>query len=257
MRFGGLTERGFGMMAVAGSSFDPALLPAPSAIHFRYEDTLAKAAIEAVRRTRLVSYVERGIIPGSALREPNKYRDARDEHCVHIILHRGNCLLGAIRCQFHRKSPGAADPIPLFREMMERSELSEADILHSQQLMESGTDTSHTFCETSGWLTNPDLRKSTSLGMLLPAAVWGLGSSLSEYHGISTLRASNKAAAVLTHLGGEIIRNEGRELCFDDPFYRGPVQLMRMHSRLYHPDIAHTVQTCGEKIRESGITIAV
>lgn len=253
MRFSGLTERGFGMMAVAGANFDPALLPAPTTLHFRYEDTLAKAAIEAVRRARLVSYVERGILPPSALRAPEHYRDTRDEHCVHLILHRGNCLLGAIRCQFHRKSPNAADPQPLFREMMERSELAESDILHIHQLMESETGNSHTYCETSGWLSNPDLRKNTSLGMILPAAVWGLGGSLSEYHGISTMRASNKAAAVLAHLGGETIRHEGRELRFEDPFYRGPVQLMRMHSRQYHPDIALSVQACGKSIQEGGV----
>lgn len=256
MRFGGLTERGFGMMAVAGSRFDPALLPGPSTLHFRYESTLANAAIEAIRRARLVSYVERGILPGAALREPAKHRDTRDEHCVHLILHRGNCLLGAIRCQFHRKSPTAADPQPLFREMMERSELPETDILHIQQLMESGADASHTYCETSSWLANPDLRIHTSLGMLLPAAVWGLGSGLPAVACISTLRASNKAAAVLAHLGGETIRHEGRELRFEDPYYRGPVQLMHMHSRQYHPDIALTVHACGESIRETGITIS-
>lgn len=253
MRLGGLTEKGFGMMAVAGSSFDPALLPSPSVLHFRYGSTLAKAAIEAVRRARLVSYVERGIIPGSALREPAKHRDDRDEHCIHLILHRGNCLLGAIRCQFHRKVPRPGDPQTLFREMMERSDVAEADIQLVQSLMEIGTDPSHSYCETSGWLSNPDLRKNTSLGILLPAAVWGFGNTLTEFQGISTLRASNKAAVVLAHLDGESIRHGDREMRFEDPFYRGPVQLMRMHSRIYDPTIAMTVESCRQMISSGGI----
>ncbi len=240
-------------MAVAGSNFDPALLPASIDLSFRYNETLAKSAIDAVRRARLISYVERGIIPPSAFREPDKYHDARDEGCIHLVLHRGNCLLGAIRCQFHRKVLRPRDPQPLFREMMERSGVAEADIQLVQSLMEGGTDPSHSYCETSSWLSNPDLRKNTSLGMLLPAAVWGFGNTLTEFQGISTLRASNKAAAVLAHLGGESIRHGEREMRFEDPFYRGPVQLMRMHSRIYDPTIAMTVESCRQMISSGGV----
>jgi len=255
MRFSGLTERGFGMMAVAGSKFDPALLPPPIDLSFRYDQPLAEAAINAVRRARLISYVERGIVPPSAFREPDKYRDERDESCIHLVLHRGNCLLGAIRCQFHLKSSGSNGSQPLFREMMERSGVAEEDIQYVQNLMESRCDPSHSYCETSGWLTNPDLRKNTSLGMLLPAAVWGLGNNLSQFQGISTLRASNKAAAVLAQLGGESIRHGDREMRFEDPFYRGPVQLMRMNSWTYDPTIAMTVESCRQIISSEGVLI--
>ena len=255
MRFGGFTDRGFGLIAVAGSKFDPALLPVPVNLSFRFNEPLAKPAIDAVRRARLISYVERGIVPPSAFRDPEKYHDERDESCIHLVLHRGNCLLGAIRCQFHRKTPKSGDPQPLFREMMQRSGVAETDIQHVQTLMESGTDLSHTYCETSGWLSNPDLRKNISLGMMLPAPVWGFGNNLSQFQGISTLRASNKAASVLAQLGGETIRHGDRVMRFDDPFYRGPVQLMRMHSEVYDPAIAMTVESCRLIISNGGILI--
>ncbi len=242
-------------MAVAGSKFDPALLPALTDLTFHCNEPIARAAIEAVRRTRLVSYIERGILPPSALRAPDRSLDQRDDSCIHLILHRGNCLFGAIRCQFHRTIPGPKDPQPLFREMMERSRIGEADIRYVQNLMETG-DTSHTYCETSSWLANPDLRKNTSFGMFLPAAVWGFCSALGPFPGIATLRASNKAAAVLAHFGGQYVRHGEREMRFDDPFYRGPVQLMRMYSQTFHPDIALAVDACRASISRRGVLLS-
>lgn len=72
---------------------------------------------------------------------------------------------------------------------------------------------------------------------------------------ISKLRASNKAAAVLAQLGGEIINCGDRLMRFEDPFYRGPMQLMRMHSEVYDPAIAMTVESCRLLISNGGILI--
>lgn len=253
MRFSSLSGSGYSLMAVCGSKFDPNTLPSPPEIPFRHEPVLTRAAINAVQRARVVSYIERGILPASAFRNPSAHLDDRDEYCVHLILHRSNCLIGAIRCQFHRKLPRSGDPSPLFREMMERACVPNTDINHVQRLMEKGTDSCHCYCETSGWLTNPDLKKNTRLGILMPAAVWGFGSLFKHFEGISTLRASNKAASVLASLGGDYVRHEERDMRFEDPFYRGPVQLMRMHSQTYNTAIAMTVESFRQAISNGEI----
>lgn len=242
-------------MAVAGSKIDPARLPSHSDIAFHRKPELASAAINAVGRARLVSYIERGIVHPQSLRKHGIHRDVRDDSCIHLILHRGNCLLGSIRCQFHSKTPATDSPAPLYREMMLRSGVPESEMLHVATLMEAEHDRSPFYMETSGWLSNPDL-KSVGTAMILPAAVWGLAASFEAFYGIATLRASNKAAAMLNQMGGEGILHNGREIKFDDPYYRGPVQLMRMHSHRYDPQISPAVLSCAETIAASGIITA-
>jgi hypothetical protein len=253
MKFGGLSNQGIGLMAVAGSNIDPSQLPSHSNLAFHRNPELASAAIHAVGRARLVSYVERGILPPQNLRDHHVHCDVRDDHCIHLILYRGNYFLGSIRCQFHNKTPYAECPIPLFREMMLRSGVSEGELYHVTSLMEAGNDNSSFYMETSGWLSNPDVKRSPSIAMTLPAAVWGLATAFEEFYGISTLRASNRAAVMLNQMGGESIYHNGSEIKFNDPYYRGPVQLMRMHSHRYDPTIRPAVQGCAEMIAASGI----
>lgn len=257
MRFGSLSERGCSLIAVCGSKFDSRVLSAGSEIRFRNDPDEARAAIRAVQRARLVSYIERGILPTNAFYEPDAHADLRDEACIHLILHRGNCFLGAIRCQFHAKQRLANDPEPLFREIMTRSGIPESSIHFVERLMSSGNDLSATYTETSGWLTNPDIKRNSTLSIILPLAVWGLGRLVTECHCIATLRASNRAAATLAQLGGETIRDGESEMHFEDPFYRGPVQLMLMHSRRYHAQASESVDECERAFRENGILISV
>lgn len=253
MRFGSLSERGYSLLVACGSKFDPGLMPSRSDLSFRSNPELARVAIQAVQRARMISHLERGILPPSAFRDPSACIDERDEHCIHLILRRGNCLHGAIRCQFHRMRPSDGDPVPLFVEILNPNLMPEA-IKHTifREIAQLGPR-SHSCLETSGWLANPDLRKSAVLALALPAAVWALGAQFPEFPGISALRASNGAAKTLTQLGGMPIRHQGRDVVFQDSFYRGPVQLMAMHSRRYHPEIASLVQECLGMLLKHGV----
>lgn len=240
-------------MAVCGSKFDPDLLPSRPALPFYSVPDRARAAIQAVRRARLISYIERKILPITAFRNPAACVDERDDYCIHLILHRENCLHGAIRCQFHRMKPASVDPVPLFVEILSRN-LLPPEARHSIMREIDKLATGSPSClETSGWLVNPDLRKYAALALALPAAVWALGAPFPEFPGISTLRASNGAARTLIQLGGMPIRHQERDLIFHDAFYRGPVQLMALHSRRYHPEIAPLVRECLGMIQRHGI----
>jgi hypothetical protein len=245
-----------GLMVVAGARFESLRPEETSGFPFHLDPALAQAVIQAVRRARVVSYIERGILPPRALRAMHDHEDPRDDHCIHLVVHHRNCLLGAIRCQFHRKVPKAGDPDPLFREMMARSGFPEDLILQVISRMETGVDLSPFYLETSGWLSNPDMGKHSSLGTILPAAVWGLGAVFGEFQGIATLRASNKAAALLARLGGESLQLNGVEIKFEDSFYRGPVQLMVMHSLRYHHKIDRIVKIYAHEIANRGIICA-
>ncbi len=253
MRFGSLSGRGYSLMAVCGSRFDPDFLPAQPPLSFHRAPELARAAIQAVRRSRLISHIERKILSCAAFRDPLAGYDKRDEESIHLILHRGNCLHGAIRCQFHRIRPREGDPSPLFVEILNRNQMPAAvrETIF-REIEELGTH-SPMCLETTGWLANPDLRKSAVLALALPAAVWALGAGFPEFPGISTLRASNGAARTLIQLGGKPISHQGRDLVFQDAFYRGSVQLMAMHSRRYHPEIAPLVTECVDMLLRSGL----
>lgn len=253
MRFGSLSERGYSLMAVCGSKFNAGLLPARSALPLCQAPDLARAALQAVRRARLISYMERKILSGTAFRDSIACYDERDDHCIHLILHRDNCLHGAIRCQFHRIKPESGDPSPLFVEILNRNLLpEEIKFTIFREIDKMGTN-SPSCLETSGWLANPDLRKNAALALALPSAVWALGAGFPEFPGISTLRASNGAAKTLARLGAMPLRYQERDLAFQDSFYRGPVQLMAMHSRRYHPEIDPLVQECLAMLLRHGL----
>lgn len=240
-------------MAACGSKFNHGLLPSESRLFFRRDPDIARAVIKAVQRARLISYLERSILPKSAFRNPDDHSDPRDEHCIHLILHRRNSLSGAIRCQFHRKLRSPEDPEPLFSEIMSRASIGDGLIREVEATMSSAADASSTYMEVSGWLMNPDFPRNMMTGILLPAAVWGLGLAFKEFHGIATLRASNSAASTLLRLGGDLIRIGSRDMRFDDSFYRGTVQLMRMRSFHYTREIETIVKYSSTKLSESGI----
>lgn len=252
-----LSARGYSLTAVCGSRFDPALMPALPKLAFHHEPCVARRAIEAVQRARLISYMERAILPREAFRSLRANRDARDEHCVHLILHRRNCLYGAIRCQFHHlyrdDHPEAAPP--LFVESLKRSLMPDevtATVLNAMATMGSG---SASFMEIGGWLVNPDLRKCTALALALPAAVWAFVGRFPEFAGVSMLRASNGAARTLLNLGALPLRHDERDLVFTDPFYRGQVQMLALHSRRYHPRIEPLVQDCLNMLTAQGVLV--
>ena len=113
---------------------------------------------------------------------------------------------------------------------------------------------SKVYAETSGWLVNPDRSQKAIIAISLPSAVWAMGFVVSQISAISTLRASNGAAKTLRQLGGTPVRHAGNDLIIEDSFYRGPVQLMVMHSRRYHPEIDSLVHECFTMLSHSGLT---
>jgi len=255
MRFGSLSAKGYSLMAVAGSKFDPGTFPAAPDLPIRESPVLARAAIRAVQRARVISYVERGILPASALRNEAAHLDERDEHCIHLIVHRGNCLHGAIRCQFHRRNSAPTGSPWLYQEVFARNGLPESASLGvKRQLAELCQDT-EVDLETSGWLVNPDLRHSAIIAISLPAALWALARPCSAFAGISTIRASNGALKMLKSLGGIPIHYQDEEILLHDPFYRGPVQFLAMHSQRHDSAILHLVDEIQAGLKDKGIMI--
>lgn len=256
MRFGSLSGRGYSLMAVCGSKFDPPILPSPPDVPFRENPDIVRAAIGAVRRARLVSYIERGILHPSALRNPGLHEDPRDEYCIHLILHRGNCMLGAIRCQFHRRKPAQDDPVPFFREVIHRNGLP-PEICRS---VESHLDAIHpgyvTHAEISAWVGNPDLKHSQIIGLSSLLSVWSLGKVFPGMPNVSVLRSSNAAAKTLEQFGGTRLTHEGNHLVVQDSFFKGPVEWMFTHSQNYQERIAPLIEDMAGMLTELGITRA-
>ncbi|MES2468992.1 MAG: hypothetical protein V4675_16930 [Verrucomicrobiota bacterium] len=255
MRFGSLSARGYSLMAVCGSRFDPSILPSRPDLPVQADPAKARAAIRAVQRARVVSYIERGILPQNALRDPSQHEVPRDEHCIHLIIHRRNCLLGAIRLQFHRKSLRRDDPQPFYSEIFTRNTVPISATKSVNEHLEQFCETSRVYLETSGWLVNPDLTQRAIIAISLPSAVWAAACPLADFAGISTLRASNGAAKTLRQLGGTPVRHDDQDLVIEDSYYRGAVQLMVMHSRRYHPEIDSLVQECFTMLTHTGLTV--
>jgi len=240
-------------MAVCGSKFDPSLLPSSPDIPFRPDPELARAAINAVRRARVISYIERGILPKKAFRSPDDYFDDRDEHCIHLILHRSNCLLGTIRCQFHRRVSSQTDPLPLYRETIIRNGLPSeiGDSIRNQ--LDGILPGYPVHAEISAWLANPDLRQRSVVGLSSLLCVWSLGNLFPAMPNVSVLRASNAAATTLEQFGGIRLMHENKELIIEDCFYKGPIQWMATHSRQYQERITPIVQDMAGLLQQGGL----
>lgn len=254
MRVGSLGDRGYELLAVCGPGFNPGTLPeGGGALSFREDPVMVKAALAAARRARVISYVERGILPSSAIRDPESFRDPRDERSIHLLIRRGNCLHGLMRCQFHRHGE-EADSLPLFADVLDRNGFPDekrAAVCRDLQAADPGVES---YLETSGWLKNPDFRGGPLLAIALPAATWALGSFFHGFAGIATLRASNGAARMMEKLGAVPVMNGNGPLIFHDAWYRGEVQLMRLHSRTYSPLLRTLVEECAEML-EGGVMV--
>lgn len=253
MRFSSLSGRGYSLMAVCGSKFDPRILPTPPEVAFHVNPNLARAAIDAVQRARTISYIERGILPPSAFRNPTAHLDDRDEHCIHLIVHRGNCVLGTIRCQLHRRNPTPSCPLPLFREILRRNSL-ESDY---EQAVEDQLDIIHpgyaVHSEISAWLANPDLRQRSVIGLSTLLSVWALGSVFPGMPNVSVLRASNAAASTLEQFGGVRLKHNGADMIVEDTYFKGFVQWMATHSHRYQDRIEPMIRDLSQMLSEGGL----
>lgn len=253
MRFGSLSDRGYLLMAVCGSKFDPRILPSPPGVAIHVSPDLTRAAIHAVQRARTISYIERGILPPSAFRNPTAHLDDRDEYCIHLIIHRGNCVLGTIRCQLHRRNPTPSCPVPLFREVLRRNSLQsdyeqavedQLDMIHPGYVMHS---------EISAWLANPDLKQRSAIGLSTLLSVWALGSVFPGMPNVSVLRASNAAASTLEQFGGVRLKHNGADMIVEDPYFKGPVQWMATHSHRYQERIEPMISDLTQMLSEGGL----
>lgn len=255
MRFTGLSERGYSLIAVAGSKFDPALLPAHPELDIRTSPHLSRSAIVSVQRARVISYIERGILPSKAFRDPSALTDERDEHCIHLVIHRGNCMLGAIRCQFHRRHQTPTCPLPLYREVFRRNSLSADHEKSVEAQLEELEPGYQVHAEISGWLVNPDLKQRSTIGLSTLLSVWALGSVFPGMPNVSVLRASNAAASTLEQFGGVRLKHQGSDMTVEDPYFKGPVQWMATHSRRYQERIEPLVADLAGMLRHNGLHV--
>lgn len=255
MRFTGLSERGYSLIAVAGSKFDPALLLSHPALEIRANPDLARSAIRSVQRARVISYIERGILSPKAFREPSTQMDERDEHCIHLVIHRGNCMLGAIRCQFHRRHQSTTCPIPLYREVFRRNSLHEDYEKSVETQLEELEPGFQVHAEISGWLVNPDLKQRSTIGLSTLLSVWALGSVFPGMPNVSVLRASNAAASTLEQFGGVRLKHNGADMIVQDSYFKGPVQWMATHSRRYQERIEPLVSDLIGMLRHGGVHV--
>ncbi|MDB6135477.1 MAG: hypothetical protein JWM59_3720 [Verrucomicrobiales bacterium] len=252
MRFTGISDRGYSLTAVCGPEFDYHAAGILSEVPLRRDPVAAAAAIRAVQRARAVSYIERGILPKTALRNPSRLSGGRDESCVHLIIHRHNCLLGTIRNQFHWKHPSPADAVPLYQEIIQRNQIPDSACQAVLRQLEETHQESASLIETSGWLANSDFPRSPVVSMAVISASWALGAMVPPMPGISALRTSNGAARTLQRLGSIPVRHEGADLIIEDSFYRGSVRLMVNHSRRYSMEIDSFVKECSLFLKRDG-----
>lgn len=232
MRFDSLASsafaRGFGIMAVCGEKFHRSHVPSALRASCRVDPLIGASAMNAARRGRAVSYVARGIAPARSIKERTNAFCPIDANSLHLVLHRGNCLHGAIRISFNDLDQASATPL-LCRELLEQTKGAPSidAVLDAVQVREP---MGAMFAETSGWFVNPDMRQERSLGLLLPAAIWAYTSLFdSPFSGVAALRDTNGASSVLRRLGGELIPN-GR---IESPSFKGGVQLMTLHSHQF------------------------
>ena len=246
-----LFERGFAIKVVCGKNYSHSRIPARLARRKSVQPCAAAAAIDATKRGRLISYIERGLVPSCQFRNHDLLADQTDDAAVHLILHRGNALYGAIRGVFH----------PFHQ--LDRERLFCMNILRScaspgagETLMRAVRErelTSSHFFEVSGWFANPDMRVEGSAGLILPAAVCSFTSLFDRpFSGFSSSRASNGAARILIRMGGGTIPG----LKFHDPDYRGEVQLMTLHSHDYRQFIDGLVEALRNHLVANGIVMA-
>lgn len=251
MRFNSLVRRGFSLLAVCGHSFDTANLPASLKVN-RSQSTFGQFAISAVGRARTVSYVERGILPSTALQH-SVYDDHLDAASLHLIIHRGNCLYGAIRCSFFRSSGDSATKSHFEEVLARHPTLEQGRSLVIEQLAQLAPS-SNFYLDVSGWLVNPDLAHDPAVAFALPSAVWAFSSLFPvEVSGVATLRMTNAAARTIERMGAEPILKDRQPIQLDDPFYRGRVQLMALHSHRYNSKLTDTVQALRISLLESGV----
>jgi hypothetical protein len=252
MRFNSLVRRGFSLSAVCGHSFDTANLPALLKVNTS-QAAFGRFAIGAVSKARTVSYVERGILPPTALRQHNTYGDRLDAASLHLIIHRGNCLYGAIRCSFFRSLADSATRTHFEDVLSRHPTLKQGRLVVIDHLtkLAPGSDF---YLDVSGWLVNPDLAHDSAVAFALPAAVWAFSSLFpGEFSAVAALRMTNAAARTIERMGAEPILSDMQPIQLDDPFYRGQVQLMALHSRRYNPKLADAVQALRASLLESGI----
>ena len=105
MRFDSIADslfrRGFAIKVVCGKNYPHSRIPTGLEMRKSVQPRAAQAAIEATRRGRLISYIERGLVPSCQFRNQELIASETDDAAVHLILHRGNSLYGAIRGVFH------------------------------------------------------------------------------------------------------------------------------------------------------------
>lgn len=253
MRFSSLSKRGYSLMTLCGSKFDPHILPSRPDVPIHTNPDLVREGIQTIQRARAVSYVERGILPPSAVKNPATHFDDRDQHCIHLIINHANSMHGTIRCQFHRRKPTPRCPLPLFQEVLRRNAVAS----EYEQSVENHLEEIHPgytiYSEISGWLTNPDLRQRSTAGLPTLLSVWALGSVFPEMPNVSALRASNSAASTLEQFGGVRLKHNGADMIVEDSYYKGPVQLMATHSRRYQERIEPMISDLSQMLMESGI----
>lgn len=253
MRFSGPSGRGYALLAVCGSKFDFDILPSRPNLTILESTDLATSAIRAVQRARTISYIERGILPPSAFRNPAAHLDDRDEYCIHLIIHRSNCMLGAIRCQLHRRSPTPNCPLPLFREILRRNSL-ESEYEKSVEIQLDKIHPDYTIhSEISAWLANPDLRQRSAVGLSTLLSVWALGSVFPGMPNVSVLRASNAAAATLEQFGGIRLKHDEKDMIVEDSYFKGPVQWMATHSHRYQERIEPMISDLSRMLTDGGL----
>jgi hypothetical protein len=109
------------------------------------------------------------------------------------------------------------------------------------------------FFEVFGWFANPDMKVETTVGLILPAAVWAFTSLFDRpFPGFSSSRGSNGAARILIRMGGGTIPG----LKFHDSGYQGEVHLMTLHSYDHSQFIDGPVGALRNHLVASGVVMA-
>jgi len=255
MRFDSIADslfrRGFAIKVVCGKDYSHSRMPARLAMRKSVQPRAAEAAIEATRRGRLISYIERGLIPSHQFRNQELIASETDDAAIHLILHRGNSLYGAIRGVFHPFDN--LDPQRLFCSSILRSCATRGAEETLMRAVRDREQTSSHFFEVSGWFANPDMKVEGSAGLILPAAVWAFTSLFDRrFPAFSSSRASNSAARILIRMGGGTIPG----LKFHDSDYRGEVQLMTLHSHDHSQFIDGLVGSLRKHLVANGIVMA-
>ncbi len=242
---------GYSITTVAGPWLDLSAMPSIPAIPFHQGPAIAKAGLNAVSRLRETSYRGRRLAAWERLAGHGR---ERDKHCLHLILHLGNCVHGAIRIQFFDREDPLPPVPPLYREILNR----QPDGHFARGKIEAAIlsmDSSKHF-EISSWIVNPSVRACRQAAVILASAPFALGLLMAPFGGIFSARASNGASKVLEHFGCRPILHNGQPLSVIDPLYQGAVVFMTAHSKHHHPKLRPLVEGIAGHLRTGGFHLS-